>query len=131
MIIQLRKGKVNIKPMVVPEPVNHVFIQYDYEPNTNHLKPILYVDTFKIFEGDRIYVDLGMLKEKVSIRVELLNGNNVLVAMYQGEHEQCAYCVIGKKPIRPDLQKYVDDLNENILVLQDEIQKIIDEGEVI
>lgn len=131
MIIQLSKGSIKIKPMVVPEPVENVYIHYEYEPNTKHLTPVLYVDMFKVCEGDRIYVNLKDIGPTVKMRVELLNGNNNVVAVYTGEFPNYEYCIIGKKPVRPDLEIYIMSLHGEIARLNDRVTELLEEGEVI
>ena len=39
MIVNLKKEQIIIEPMVVPEPVQKVFIEYVFEQNTDHLVP--------------------------------------------------------------------------------------------
>ena len=42
MIVNLKQEQIIIEPMVVPEPVQKVFIEYVFEQNTDHLVPYMY-----------------------------------------------------------------------------------------
>lgn len=44
MIIKLNKGKIDIKPMAVPELLNNLYIQYIFEPDTEHLTPRIQIN---------------------------------------------------------------------------------------
>ena len=57
MIIQLGKGKVNVKQRFTPEPLHKVHLQYVFELNTNHLTPKFYIGR-NAFKGNRINADL-------------------------------------------------------------------------
>lgn len=125
MILQLGKGKINIVPMKVPEPLGKVYIQYTYEHGTNHLTPRLTLNG-KIYEGDRMYVDvdIGEREAMINIKVELLDPKGFVIKTYKKETRFIAYGIFGKKPVRPDVDKYIRDLEAKI-------EKLENEGEVI
>lgn len=129
MIIKLGNGKLEIKRKPVPEPLHKVHVQYSFEFNTNHLKPVMYIGK-DIHEGDRINIDLTKVLERVEpqgsipIKIVLLNGEFVPVHKYYGEIPVHKYCLFGKRPARPDFEKY-------IIELEAQIEKLENEGEVI
>ena len=130
MIIILRDGKVSVKQMNIPERLDKLHIQYDYEFGTNHLKPRLTVNG-TVFEGDRIAINVERDRRikfqdqvNLKVRVDLLDGEGNLTRIYKGELPYYRYCVFGTKPVHPNVEAYVREL-------EDKIEKLENEGEVI
>jgi hypothetical protein len=130
MILQLTQGKIKIKPMVVPEPLEGVYVQYAYEPGTNHLQPRMTISVDGIPKltllGDRTFMNTGagFNASEIKLKVELLNSDDVPVCTYEGVFPYARYCVIGNKPLRPDISDY-------IRTLEAKVQDLEDAGEVI
>jgi|LGVE01.1.fsa_nt_gb hypothetical protein len=129
MIINLGKGKIKIKRKPVPEPLHSTHLQYVFEFNTNHLEPRFYIGT-EVFIGNRINVDLTQALipvlpgAAVKIKVELVDADSIPIRTYVGEVPCHKYCLFGKRPVLPNFQKY-------IVELEAEVERLQDEGEVI
>jgi hypothetical protein len=132
MIIKLNKGKIDIKPMAVPELLNNLYIQYIFEPDTEHLTPRIQINK-NVFIGDRIYIDISSrpLSDKILIKVELLDSKQNVIRTYRGFLACNKYCIIGAKPIRPDIEDYLHKLEQQIEQLNNRIKELEELGEVI
>jgi len=120
MIITLTKGRAIVKTMEVPEPANNTYIQYQFEPGTNHLHPKLFING-RVFEGDRSYVDLGVYypEKELSMVVDLIDTGGAVIARYTAKVPYYVYHLVGKKPMRPDLALYVATLEARIRELEE------------
>lgn len=132
MIVELNKGKVMIKPMVVPELLNSLYIQYVFEPNTEHLTPRMSISK-NTFIGDRIYIYINSdyTDTKILVKVELLDNKENVIRTYHGLLPFNEYCIIGNKPIRPDIENYLYSLEQKVEQLNENIKKLKELGEVI
>lgn len=137
MIIQLVGGKIKIVPMPVPEQIEHMYIQYAYEAGTNHLLPHLTISEvpspeskrklYKIEQlGDKVFVNMhdGFSTHTVHIKVELLDGSGFKIRSYESNVPYLRYCIVGVKPVRPDVAAYVHYLEQRV-------QELEEKGEVI
>lgn len=120
MILQLSNQKIKIQPMRIPEPKNYFQIHYVFEAGTNHLLPKLTVGN-QVYEGANNFVDIrGVgLNDQLEFKVELLDVNRQVVKTYVGTVKQHDYVLFGTKPIRPDIEKYVKELEAEIVRLQE------------
>jgi hypothetical protein len=132
MIIQLSKGKLKIDQMPRPEQAVYVFLEYVFEPSTNHLTPKLTINN-KSYIGNRVYInmDIELTNKSYPIRVDLLNGSNNVVYTYTGNATHTPYILFGRRPVRPDYEDHVYQLTETIEALQARIQELEEEGDVI
>lgn len=131
MIVELKQGKVLIHPMKVPEPAHKVYVKYIYEDKTNHLLPRLTIGTH-IRMGDDIFIDTTeYVHGELPIKVELLDGTFGVVRTYVGTLQYHKYCIVGAKPIRPDLDEHIHSLNKAIDRLNLRIKELEELGEVI
>lgn len=126
MIIELRKKKINIKPMSVPEPLTKCLIKYAFEYGTNHLTPRLSINNHK-FIGNKIFVDLTealAISNEAIIKVELIDGQGVAIRTYTLDTRGYKYVLLGDRPVRPDFEDYIKELEAKI-------EELESEGEVI
>lgn len=125
MIINLNKGEVTINTMVVPEPIERLHVQYKFESKTDHLLPRMIIGT-DVFIGDNIFINLKRNDnvKNVDIKVDLLDVNGNIVREYKGTFQYSRYCILGRKPVCPDLDDYVHKLKM-------EIKQLKEKGEVI
>jgi hypothetical protein len=119
MILKLVDKKILINTMFVPELKGHTFVQYEFEPETKHLHPVLYIGN-QVFKGDRIFIDINnhVKPGETIIKVELLDDQNKIIRIYESEIAYNIYQVLGQKPIRPDIEDYLYKLEEEIRVLK-------------
>lgn len=131
MIIRLIKGgTLQIIPMRVPELQSNISIEYDFEINTEHLLPMLYIEG-AIHVGNKIKVPLVINKYKTPIMVQLLNGDNNVVYTYKNDIACHKYYIFGHDSIRPDFDYEIDKLKAEQYTLRDEIKRLQEIGEVI
>jgi FMN phosphatase YigB (HAD superfamily) len=125
MILLLSKGTIKIQPMRIPERRQSTEIKYVFESGTNHLIPKLYIHK-DIFQGDKIMIDMSKypVQDQLNIKVELVNHYQTPVKIYEGTVQQHDYILLGKKPVRPDVEKYIKELEARIVELEEQ-------GEVI
>jgi hypothetical protein len=130
MILKLIDGKVLIETMYVPELVERTYVEYVFEPNTQHLHPVMYLNE-KLFRGNKEYIYISLEQQIINVKVELLDDNNHIVRTYVSNLPYNVYQILGQKPIRPNIEDYLYKLEEEIRVLKqallDEKQKLIDE----
>ena len=143
MILELKKKKIVITPMAIPEPAHHFYIQYTFEPGTNHLLPRLTIDNKEYF-GNRVYINLtdAMKTKDVKLVVDLLDNQSMSLYKYTATLPHTNYSVIGEMPIRPDFNEHVRKLELAIeqlkieheqekSVLLNRITELEEEGDVI
>lgn len=130
MIVNLKQEQIIIEPMVVPEPVQKVFIEYVFEQNTDHLVPYMYFNDV-VYIGNHIFIDTSDSPHLSKIRVELLDNHKNVVRTYTGEFAYNKYCIIGRKPITPNLDTYINHLKQTIISLKQKITELENRGEVI
>jgi len=129
MIIKLKNKEITIKKNAVPEPLHKVRLQYEYELNTNHLTPILFIRDQQ-FVGDHIKIDMDPTLSCVisgtdlPITVELVDTKGIVIKAYTGLLTSSRYCLFGERPLRPDFEDY-------IATLEKRIEELENEGEVI
>jgi hypothetical protein len=120
MILKLVDGKVLINTMFVPELREHTFVQLELEPNTQHLNAVLYINDLR-FTDNIINIKNEILPGKVVVKVELLDDKGIVVRTYQSKVSYNIYQVLGTKPIRPDIEQYLYNLEGEIQHLKNEI----------
>jgi len=121
MILKLANEKVEIVLMDVPELIKETFIYYIFEPNTEHLHPVLTIGD-QSYRGNSILIKIPDINEDViSITVTLYNDNKHIIHIYHGKLEYNKYQLTGTKPIRPDFEKYIQSLELKIISLKKEI----------
>ena len=122
MIVKLKNQKVSIEPMIIPEPSNHVYIEYEFEFNTNHLTPRIIIEGLTLFIGDKRYISLVHLigNNSLKVIVELVDAQGVVLHTYEGRIENSTYSVLGAKPIRPDIDAYVKYLEKRVKELEEQ-----------
>lgn len=132
MIIELTKGTIKIQPMSIPELTNRTFIQYVYESGTEHLQPRLTINK-SVFLGDRLFVNMatGVMSGLINLKVELLDDRGKVLHRYENSIEHFPYHVFGSKPVRPDVEIYIQNLKAEIEHLNRTIKALEEKGEVI
>jgi hypothetical protein len=121
MILKLIDQKVEVELMKVPELIKETSIHYVFEPNTDHLHPVLTINGFD-YKGKHILVDIPDISEAIiQLTVTLYDDNNHIIHIYRGELAYNKYQITGTKPIRPDFERYIHELENNILTLKEEI----------
>lgn len=123
MILKLRNKKIIIEQNNVPENVNNVHIQYDFELGTNHLYPRLIVNNTDIFEGDHIDVNLDYAGPSINLVVELYDAHNILMRRYVCVRKYHKTCTLGDT-------KHIDIYKELERVYK-ELKELKEKGEVI
>ncbi len=128
MKLILSDKKVTVFPMDVPEAINNVFIEYEFAFGTNHFCPTLFIDNKRVVVGTHVHVDLSSRLKKygdpIEIKVVLKDSKGVVKYTYEGTVPFYNYTIVGKKPIRIDLEAYIEQLEQTIKQLQED-------GEVI
>ena len=122
MILTLRNNKITVHQNAIPESVYSVHIKYEFELGTNHLTPMLYINS-KTYRGDNINIPLDYNKPTIYIKVELLDSYNKPVKVYTGTFNYYKTCTIGDS----------DHVNlyRKITQLEEKITKLEEKGEVI
>lgn len=120
MTLTLVDGKVLIETMYVPELKEHTFVNLVLENNTNHLKPVIYINEIR-FEHNVIHIKEDIKGNEVLIKVELLDNQNKVIHVYQSKVAYNVYQILGNKPIRPDIEMYLYKLEEEIRILKQEM----------
>jgi hypothetical protein len=69
------------------------------------------------------------------LTVTLYNDNNQIVHIYEGELAYNKYQITGTKPIRPDFEQYIHELENNIrtltLAYKARIKELEEKGEIV
>jgi hypothetical protein len=122
MILKLVDNKIIVETMFVPELKKHTYIEYVFEHNTKHLHPVLYINGAD-FKGYKTFIDFNKydLNNTLILKVELLDDQEKVVRSYQSELEYNEYQILGIKPIRPDIEQYLYNLEGEIKHLKNEI----------
>jgi len=120
MTLTLIDGKVLIETMYVPELKEHTFVNLVLENNTNHLKPVIYINELR-FEHNIIHIKEDIKENEILIKVELLDNQNKVIHIYQSKVAYNVYQILGNKPIRPDIEMYLYKLEEEIRILKEEM----------
>lgn len=128
MIIELKKKKINIIPMPVPEQSTHFYIQYMFESGTDHLVPRLSINNLE-FIGDRKYINLTDTIETkdVKMTVELLDNNAEVLHRYTLTVPHVHYSTFGILPVRPDFAAHIRYLENRMeqMVIKHEAEKAL------
>lgn len=127
MIIKLLNGQVIIKQMTVPEPTQMLRIKYEFELDTNHLTPELYINRELMANEHAVQIALSNAHvngDQLDVVVKLRDANTFVVKEYKTTAPIHKYIILGEKPLYPDFELYVQSL-------LDEIEKLKEEGEVI
>lgn len=122
MILQLKDNKINIKKNNIVEYVNRVLLSYEYELGTNHYTPVLYIAD-KVYKGNNIFVELDLNLDRVNMKVELLDYNNVVMRVYESTYTYFKTCTIGDR-------QHID-LYEEIERLNNIIKRLEEKGDVV
>lgn len=122
MILQLKDNKINIKKNNIVEYVNRVLLSYEYELGTNHYTPVLYIAD-KVYKGNNIFVELDLNLDRVNMKVELLDCNDVVMRVYESTYTYFKTCTIGDR-------QHID-LYEEIERLNNIIKKLEEKGDVV
>lgn len=117
MILQLKDNKINIKKNNIVEYVNRVLLSYEYELGTNHYTPVLYIAD-KVYKGNNIFVELDLNLDRVNMKVELLDCNNVVMRVYESTYTYFKTCTIGDRQ-HIDLYEEIERLNNIIKNLEE------------
>lgn len=120
MILKLVNEKVLIDTMFVPELKEHTFVNLILETNTNHLKPIIYINNIR-FETNVIDLKEDIKSKEITIKVELLDHQDKIIHVYESKVAYNLYQILGDKPIRPDIEQYLYSLENKIQYLENEI----------
>jgi hypothetical protein len=125
MILQLSNQKIKVLPMRIPEPKNYLQIRYGFEAGTNHLYPVLTIGK-EVYRGDQVFIDVTKigLNEQTTFKVELLDSNQQVIKTYTMTVQQHDYILFGQKPLRPDVDMYIKELEAEIIRLK-EIGEVI------
>ena len=122
MILQLKDNKINIKKNNIVEYVNRVLLSYEYELGTNHYTPVLYIAD-KVYRGNNIFVELDLNLDRVNMKVELLDCNDVVMRVYESTYTYFKTCTIGDR-------QHID-LYEEIERLNNIIKRLEEKGDVV
>lgn len=121
MILKLIDQKIHVQLMEVPELIKETFIHYVFEPNTEHLHPVLTINGLT-YKDDHIVIGFPDINsETIQLVVTLYDDSNHIIRTYRGELAYNKYHITGTKPIRPDFEQYIHKLENNILALEKEI----------
>jgi hypothetical protein len=120
MTLKLVDEKVIISTMFVPELKEHTFVNLILETNTEHLKPVIYINDIR-FETSVINLKEDIKSKEIVIKVELLDHQNKIIHVYQSKVAYNVYQILGDKPIRPDIEQYLYALEDEIRKLKNEI----------
>ena len=135
MILKLIDQKVEVELMEVPELREETSIHYIFEPNTEHLHPVLTVNGLD-YKGNHILINIPENNSNlIVLKVTLYSDNNQIVHIYEGELAYNKYQITGAKPIRPDFERYIHELEEEIrtliLTYEARIKEIEEKGEIV
>ncbi len=135
MILKLIDQKVKVELMEVPELREETSIHYIFEPNTEHLHPVLTVNGLD-YKGNHILINIPENNSNlIVLKVTLYSDNNQIVHIYEGELAYNKYQITGAKPIRPDFERYIHELEEKIrtliLTYEARIKELEEKGEIV
>jgi exonuclease VII small subunit len=118
MILKLKDQMIEIKVMEVPELIKETSIHYVFEPNTEHLHPVLSINGFDYKDNHIVIMFPHIEQEFVNLTVKLYDDNLQVVRTYRGELAYNKYQITGIKPVRPDFEKYIHTLESKVSVLE-------------
>lgn len=130
MVIKLMRDKAMILPMKYPEAFEHTFIEFIFELGTNHLIPVLYIEDYRVLDGNNAFVDMSKAlrhvnaNTKCKVKVLLKDVENNILHKYEGTFPFYNYFILGTKPARIDFEVYIKSL-------EDEIRKLKEQGDLI
>jgi hypothetical protein len=138
MILKLSDEKVQVLVMKVPELIKETSIHYEFEKNTSHLHPTLYISG-KVYKGNHIVIELPeIISNEILFTVELYDDAGKVIRVYTGNLAYNRYQITGVKAIRPDFEKYIHELElENINLIEEivrclkRIKELEEKGEVV
>ena len=90
MVIKLMRDKAMILPMKYPEAFEHTFIEFIFELGTNHLIPVLYIEDYRVLDGNNAFVDMSKAlrhvnaNTKCKVKVLLKDVENNILHKYEG-----------------------------------------------
>ena len=122
MILKLYKKNITVKHNEYPEDLHNVSVSYEYELGTNNFKPVLYIND-RIYIGDNLKISLSDFNNELHLRVELYDGNNILLRTYTGTYILYKMCTIGT-------QSHVDVYKENVQ-LKKRIKELEEKGDIV
>lgn len=93
MVLKLENNKISIKYSNRIEPLNSVYIRYEFEHNTEHLHPKLYFNDVLIQENNMFFVDLTKY-DVINMRVDLYNNDSRITKIYTGTFYINKYCAV-------------------------------------
>lgn len=121
MIIRLNTdGTITIVPRRIPEPIDNIYLQYEFPKGLNHLRPVLIWGGVK-YEGQNKHISKAPIK--FDMRVILYNGDAIFKEYYKEESPQL-FVGYDIEQIEPDL---LNRLNE----LELENQTLKERGDII
>jgi hypothetical protein len=127
MILKLTKGKVELELMQVPELIKESSIHYIFEPNTEHLHPVLLINGLE-YKDNHIVVEIPHINsETIELVVNLYDDNYHIIHTYRNKLAYNKYQITGTKPIRPDFERYIHVLENDIRVLKNNILTLEEE----
>jgi hypothetical protein len=123
MTLKLFEGQLFVETMHVPESIEHTYILYVFEKNTEHLHPVLILNGKK-FKGNKSFFNLDLnINSTINVEVQLLDDTDKVVRTYTSKLEYNVYQILGNKPIRPNIEVYLYQLEEEIRSLKEELIK--------
>lgn len=133
MIINLKpNGFLEVVPSRVAEPNNSVLVSYKFEPNTEHLLPVLIINRYE-YEGNDIEInsELPIDTGDFEMAVHLLDGKRNIVRKYQGVIPYHPYIVFGFKGEQPTFDSEIKSLRAEKKLLELEIIRLNELGGII
>lgn len=124
MRLILKNRKVFVSPMKVAESLKNTHIVYHFEHGTNHLTPALIINRTHIAKGNNIFVDLTHVAKASDgawdVEVLLRDHEGRVTHKYKGVFPLHLQFILGDKPLRKDVDEYVQELLTQIKELQEE-----------
>jgi hypothetical protein len=138
MILKLIAQKVQVIPMKVSELIKETSIHYEFEKNTEHLHPVLYI-AGKMYKGNHIVIELpDITNDVIPFIVELHHDNGNVIHVYKSELAYNKYQITGTKPVHVTFEKYIHELElENIDLIEEiayclkRIKELEEKGELV
>lgn len=124
MRLILKNRKVIVMPMKVAESLKNTHIVYEFEHGTNHLTPTLIINRTHIAKGNNVFVDLTRAAKTSAdvwnVEVLLNNHEGRITHRYEGSLPLHLQFILGDKPVRKDVDEYIQELLTQIKTLQEE-----------
>lgn len=122
MILKLNtNGTITIEPMIIPEPLESIYISYIFPKGLNYLQPILYWGG-ETFIGDNIRISKS--NKAFNMRVELINHEDESVKEYILNVEPDMYVGYNIKKLEPNIIQYLE-------LLADKNKELEEKGDII